>query len=194
LRNNYNEFRNGIKILKKYYLKFITKNLTKITYIVFLINLKMNSIVDKFYDKATKENILYAAGIISVFYIAKSTFGLFSSYFKNNRKYKEIKAILEKEKTKLMADQTQFSKFDLSYLLYLKILNQSYRKEFCEFNKNRLKIFNADNIYKYINCVEQFIRDLKFIEQDIFKIIFDDLKIDSESSEINFNCDKINIK
>jgi hypothetical protein len=154
----------------------------------------MNSIVDKFYDKATKENILYAAGIISVFYIAKSTFGLFSSYFKNNRKYKEIKAILEKEKTKLMADQTQFSKFDLSYLLYLKILNQSYRKEFCEFNKNRLKIFNADNIYKYINCVEQFIRDLKFIEQDIFKIIFDDLKIDSESSEINFNCDKINIK
>ena len=194
MRNNYNEFRNGIKILKKYYLKFITKNLTKITYIVFLINLKMNSIVDKFYDKATKENILYAAGIISVFYIAKSTFGLFSSYFKNNRKYKEIKAILEKEKTKLMADQTQFSKFDLSYLLYLKILNQSYRKEFCEFNKNRLKIFNADNIYKYINCVEQFIRDLKFIEQDIFKIIFDDLKIDSESSEINFNCDKINIK
>jgi hypothetical protein len=111
----------------------------------------MNSIVDKIYEKSTKENILYAAGIFSALYIAKSTLGLFSSFFKNNSKNKEIKSILEKEKAKLNADPSQFTKYDISYLLYLKILNTAYRREFSDFNKNRLKIFNADNIYKITN-------------------------------------------
>ena len=154
----------------------------------------MNSYLDIVYEKATKENILYAAGIVSVLYIAKSTFGLISSYFANNNKNNEILEILAKEKAKLIADSSQFTKYELSYLLYLKILNSAYKKELNEFNKNRLRIFNADNIYKYIDCVNQYLKNLKFIEQDILAVIFEDLKIDSQSTEIEFNYDKLNIR
>jgi hypothetical protein len=154
----------------------------------------MNSYLDIVYEKATKENILYAAGIVSVLYIAKSTFGLISSYFANNNKNNEILEILAKEKAKLIADSSQFTKYELSYLLYLKILNSGYKKELIEFNKNRLRIFNADNIYKYIDCVNQYLKNLKFIEQDILAVIFEDLKIDSQSTEIEFNYDKLNLR
>ena len=154
----------------------------------------MNSFLDKVYERATKENILYAAGIISALYIVKSTFGMISSCFANNNNTKEILGILEKEKAKLIADPTQFTKYELSYLLYMKILNSAYRKELTDFSKNRFRIFNADNIYKYINCVDQFLKNLKFIEQEILIIIFEDLKIDSESTEIEFNYDKLNLR
>lgn len=154
----------------------------------------MNSIVEKIYEKSTKENILYAAGILSVFYITKSTFGFFFSFLGSNNKNKEIRSILEKEKSKFIADPPQFTKYEMSYLMYLKILDTAYRKEYSDFNNNRLKIFNADNIYRYIKCVEQFLKDLKLIEQEILKIVFDDLKIDWESSEIEFNYDKLNIR
>jgi len=153
----------------------------------------MNSYFDKVYEKATKENIFYAAGIVSLLYIAKSTFGMISSYFANNKKNKEILEILAKEKAKLTADSSQLTKYELSYLFYLKILNSAYKKELVEFNKNRLRIFNADNIYKYIDCVNQYLKNLKFTEQDILAIVFEDLKIDLQSTEIEFNYDKFNI-
>jgi hypothetical protein len=154
----------------------------------------MNSVIEKIYEKSSKENILYAAGIMSFLYITKSTFGMISSFYRNNSKKKEIKTILEKEKTKFMADNSKFTKYEQSYLLYLKVLNTAYRKEFAEFNKNRLKIFNGDNIYKYIKCVKEFLKNLKFIEQDILKIIFNDLKVDEDGSESEFNIEKLNIR
>jgi len=154
----------------------------------------MNTVIEKIYEKSSKENILYAAGIISVLYITKSTFGMISSYFRNNSKRREIKTILDKEKPKSMADNLKFTKYEQSYLLYLKVLNTAYRKEFAEFNKNRLRIFNGDNIYKYIKCIEEFLRNLKFIEQDILQMIFNDLKIEEDLSESEFNIDKLNIR
>ena len=64
----------------------------------------------------------------------------------------------------------------------------------CKFNKNRLKIFNGDNIYKYIKCVKEFLKNLKFFEQDILKIIFNDLKVEEDRSVSEFNIEKLNIR
>jgi hypothetical protein len=158
----------------------------------------MTSIINGIYENSLKQNVVNFLAIGGGIYILKSSYNFITNYFKEKNENKEIKILIEKEKSKINTDlslsqnQNYNKKNEIVFSLYFKILNTVYKKNFSTFNKKRLIIFNNDDIEKYINYVEEFLKNLKYVEENILRIIHEELKLDPESNDLKY--DKINIR
>ena len=129
-------------------------------------------------ESSLKQKLLYFLAFGSTLYITRSTYSFFSNILKERNENKEIKHIIEKEKSKSDFNLEQSNVEEKSVYLYYKILNSVYKKETSNFNKKRREIYKLDDIEKYYRFVKEHLRDLKIIEENIFRIIYDELNID----------------
>jgi hypothetical protein len=144
-------------------------------------------------ENSLKQNLLYIMAVGGAFYISKSTYDFFINLIKERNENKEIKNLLQKEKLKISQEILKNSKNEICLQLYYKILNTVYKKDLLNFNKKRREIFNLDDIEKYITFCEEYLKDLKLIEENIFKIIYSDLKIDDNAQD-GLKSEKIDMK
>jgi hypothetical protein len=147
--------------------------------------------MDQYLNSTAKNNMLNILAIGGGIYVLKSIYDTISGYFKESNEIKQIKSIIEKDKSLNNSEMSRLSKNEICYLLYLNILHTVYRKHISSFNKRRLALFKSDDMKSYIACIEDYLEKSKLIEQNILQIIFEELKIEKEGSD--FTYEKINI-
>ena len=81
----------------------------------------------------------------------------------------------EQIKHNINENSNKTQKQEIAYLCYLKILNGTYSKEIDSFEKERYKIFETNDLDKYLICIENFNNNFKLIEHNILKEIYLDL-------------------
>jgi hypothetical protein len=143
------------------------------------------NLINSILENSLKQNLVYVMAVGGACYITKSTYDLFSNIYRDRNENKEIKNLLEKEKLKINPENLNNITFrnEICVYLYYKILNTVFKKEISKFNKKRREIFLFNDTEKYYNYVNDYIRNLKLREENIFKIIYDELKIDESSLE-----------
>jgi len=132
----------------------------------------------------THDNIINCAAIGSGIYILKSIFSFISDYFTIKRERNYIHKIVLDEQIKRNVNENSniVQKQEIAYLCYLKILNNTYSKEFEVFDKERYKLFESIDLVdleKYLICIENFNLNFKITEQTILKEIFSNLGLNS---------------
>lgn len=138
-----------------------------------------------------RQNITYLLAVFGAGYILKSSYDVISSYLKDLNYNREISKIIENEKATINQELSADSKLQICFYLYYKILQTVYTKELSDFDKKRRFYFELDYLDKYISCVEEFLKNLKLIEQNILLIVNDSLKLEGSNYT---NQDKFNIK
>lgn len=143
-------------------------------------------------QNSLKQNLLYVLAIGGVCYISKSTYDFIFNLFKEKNQFKEIKNLIQKERAKLSNEQIATIQQEFILNLYYKILHTVYKKEIQNFNLKRRELFNIDDIERYLLFVEDYLKDLKLNEESIFRIIYDELKLDFSIDILK--ADKLDIK
>lgn len=151
------------------------------------------NVLNGIFENSLKQNLTYLLAIGGGIYIFKSTYEMISGFLKNRNQNKEIKILIQNEKAKIKQELLNNSKFEVCFYLYYKILHTIFKKDIIIFTQTRRNIFNQDDIERYITYVEDYLKILKFIEQHILQIIYEELEIDSTVSD-NFKNDKFDIK
>jgi hypothetical protein len=130
-------------------------------------------------ENSLKQNLLYISAIASSFYISKSLYDFIKSIKIERKRNKEIKRILESEKSEL-GNESNLSKEQIIYLYY-KILFTVYNKEYTEFNSSKRKILKGNNILQYINYIKQF----EIFDEEILKSIYEEFDLEESSVDLN---------
>jgi hypothetical protein len=151
--------------------------------------------INSILENSLKQNLMYVMAVGGAAYITKSTYDLFSNLIRERNENKEIKNLIEKEKLKFNPENLNNENYknELCVYLYYKILNTVFKKEIAIFNKKRREIFASEDLEKYWNYLIEYIKNLKLREENILKIIYDELKID-ESQQEELKPEKLDIK
>jgi hypothetical protein len=141
-----------------------------------------------------KQNVVYVLAIGGICYIVKSTYDYFSSSLKEKKENRQIKSLIEKEKSNITSDviKNKNSKHmkEIYFYIYYKVLYTVYQGEFSDFIKKRRKFFSSSDVGNYFNYSLEFIKNIRPVEQNIFQHISEELDVDPNVFE---KCEEINL-
>lgn len=156
----------------------------------------MSFLINVISESSTKQKITYSLALGGALYLIKSFYEKLGNFFKERNENKEIIQLIEREKEKFKINNLNLNdpktKNEVAYFLYYKVLYNVYKNEFAKYSKKRMQIFLTDDLDKYNLYVQDFLKNLKFIEQNILQIIYLELNIDE--NEIQSEKDNINLK
>ena len=131
-------------------------------------------------DRKEKSSYKLASEGIQAFFVSKNIThsNIELSSTKSNNSNVVVGVDKEAEISKKKDDAEFF------YFCFYKCLRTLFEKEFVKFEKERRELYKG-NILKYISFCESFMGRMRLIEEDLFKIISNELKTDDDVKEID---------
>lgn len=147
--------------------------------------------------RGISNNIYFIAAAVSGCYLLKASYDSISSYRQRSNLAKEIRVIIDDEKTKQSdPENTTDKNVEFCYYLYYKCLKTILSKEFKAFDLKRREYFNKEKTEQYCSHVVNFYRSIKPTEQLIIKQIMLELALnenfDSQVKVNDFDFNSIN--